>query len=98
MSKQVGLFGALRIIKGKKHMNRHRVYFSIVSAVEDGKLHEPFGINDFKNACPGFGPGTYNAFLYKHRLGNGKQSELFIKIGEGLFRLIRPLRYSLKSR
>jgi hypothetical protein len=79
-------------------MSHHKVYFSIVEAVKDGKLIEPFGVNNFRSACPGFGPGTYNAFLYKHRLGNGKQTELFIKVGEGKFELIRPLKYGLDAR
>jgi hypothetical protein len=76
-------------------MSYHKVYFSILGAVWDGRLKEPFKVNDFRNACPGFAPGTYNAFLYKHRLGNGRNSELFRKVGVGEFELIRPLRYGM---
>ena len=47
---------------------------------------------------PGLGlvGGTYNAFLYKHRVGNpGGQSELFERTSPGQFKLVRPLKYGL---
>jgi hypothetical protein len=47
-------------------MSQHKVYFSIIYAVENGKLREPFGKEDFRNACPNLGEGTYKAFLDKH--------------------------------
>jgi len=73
----------------------HRVYSAIVKAVELGSLVEPFSINDFRKACPGFAEGTYKAFPYKHKLGNGSTSELFVKVGIGRFKLVKPIRYGL---
>lgn len=74
----------------------HRVYSTIVRAVRERRLSEPFTNSDFKNACPGFGAGTYNAFLHKHRKGNpGGNSELFELVAPGNFRCLRPYRYGL---
>jgi hypothetical protein len=75
-------------------MVKHKVYQSIINAVERGKLKEPFTSDDFLKACSGFGDGTYNAFLHKHRVGNpGGNSELFKKVAEGKFVLVRPYLY-----
>ena len=72
------------------------MYVAIVGAVRDGTLSEPFTKFDFQRACPGFGAGTYNAFLDKHRLGNpGGNSELFERVGPGAFKLLRPLKHGL---
>ena len=77
-------------------MARHSVYAAIVVAVRSGELQEPFGLAGFRRACPGFGEGTYKAFLYKHRLGNpGGNTELFELVRPGRFKLLRPLRYGL---
>lgn len=77
-------------------MTSHAVYAAIVKAVKTGKMKEPFGVNEFRSACPGFGEGTYNAFLYKHRKGNpGEASELFDMVDKGCFRLIKPFKYGL---
>ncbi len=77
-------------------MARHKVYTSIVEAVAAGRLDEPFTTQGFRDACGGFGKGTYNAFLHKHTRGNpGGNSELFEKVGKGKFRLLRPLKYGL---
>ena len=77
-------------------MSQHKVYASIVSAVREGRLREPFTPADFRRACPGLGGGTYQAFLHKHRLGNPSgTSELFELVGPGKFRLLRPIRYGL---
>lgn len=76
-------------------MANHQVYKSIVMAIRRGSLTEPFGVSDFRKCCPGFAEGTYKAFLYKHKLGNGATSELFEHIGKGLFRLLRPIKYGL---
>lgn len=74
----------------------HKVYKSIVDAVESGRLKEPFNSDGFRSACPSFGEGTYTTFLGKHRVGNpGGNSELFVKISRGLFKLARPLKYDL---
>ena len=71
-----------------------KVYKSIKDAVQNGKLKEPFTKHDFRNACPGLGEGTYNAFLWKHRSKNpGNNSELFKKVSSGKFRLIEKGRF-----
>jgi predicted aspartyl protease len=54
-----------------------RIAQAIDAALRTGELHEPFSSEDFRRACPGLGEGTYNAFLWKHRKGNGKTTELF---------------------
>jgi hypothetical protein len=77
-------------------MARHRVYLAIVSAVRAGRLQEPFSSEDFQRACPGFGEGTYQAFLHKHRRGNpGGNSDLFERVFPGRFKLLCPIRYEL---
>ncbi len=77
-------------------MASHRVYKAIVDAVRAGVLKEPFTKGDFHRACPGLGEGTYNAFLDKHRVGNpGRNSELFIRVRPGQFKLARPVRYGI---
>jgi predicted aspartyl protease len=52
-------------------IRRGRVITTIDGALASGRLKEPFSNEDFRAACPGFGEGTYNAFLWKHRKGNG---------------------------
>jgi hypothetical protein len=77
-------------------MSEHAVYRRIVCEVKNGMLKEPFTVADFQKKCPGFGRGTYRAFLYKHRVGNpGKKTELFGLVGPGKFKVIRPFKYSL---
>jgi hypothetical protein len=77
-------------------MTQHEVYRAIIHAVKNGGLKEPFTQDDFRHACPGFGDGTYQAFLHKHRKGNpGGVSELFELVSPGRFRLLRPLHYGL---
>jgi hypothetical protein len=74
----------------------HKIYHSIVDAIRSGRLKEPFTTQDFKSECPGFGKGTYNAFLHKHRVGNpGGNSELFELVSPGFFKCIRPFKYDL---
>jgi hypothetical protein len=75
---------------------RHKVYEAIVRAIKVGQLTEPFTMQDFESSCPGFGNGTYNAFLYKHTKGNkGGNSELFKGVAPGKFRCLRPFKYGL---
>ena len=75
-------------------MREHKVYRAIVKAVKEGRLEEPFTNDDFRNSCPGFGGGTYNAFLWKHRVGNPSgNTELFELVEKGKFRLLRPFKY-----
>ena len=72
----------------------HKVYRMIVNAIKQGKLKEPFNSKDFRRTCPGLRGGTYQTFLAKHRKGNpGGNSELFERVGSGLFRVIRPFKY-----
>jgi hypothetical protein len=74
----------------------HRVYESIVRAVKNRSLNEPFSRDDFRSSCPGFGEGTYNAFLDKHTVGNvGGNSELFLRVAVGKFKCVRPFKYGL---
>jgi len=74
----------------------HEVYRAVVSAVKSRRLSEPFSKADFERKCPGFGRGTYNAFLNKHRKGNsGGDSELFERVRTGQFTCLRPFRYGL---
>jgi hypothetical protein len=74
----------------------HKVYKSIVVAIRASRLREPFSSKDFRNACPGFGAGTYNAFLHKHRVGNpSENSELFELVSPGFFKCVRPFKYDL---
>ena len=77
-------------------MAGHKVYSAIVQAVKKGEIKEPFTQDDIRRVCPGFGDGTYQAFLYKHRKGNpGGASELFEITEPGKFSLLRPFRYGL---
>lgn len=79
-------------------MARHKVYTCIVKAVVSGKLKEPFTKEEFRLVCPDFKEGTYNAFLWKHSMGNpGKNTELFIKVEKGKFKLIRPFKYGISE-
>ena len=74
----------------------HRVYEAIVRAVKNRRLNEPFSRDDFRSSCPGFGEGTYNAFLDKHAVGNaGGNSELFLRVAVGKFKCVRPFKYDL---
>jgi hypothetical protein len=70
-------------------------YGAIVRAVKDRRLDEPFSKSDLVAACPGWPDGTYNAFLWKHVLGNGKTSDLFEKVSPGRFKCLRPFLYGL---
>ncbi len=74
-------------------MANHKVYRAIVAAVKSGRLKEPFGIAEFRKACPNFGEGTYQAFLSKHCKGNGKETERFERVSVGRYRLLRPMQY-----
>jgi len=77
-------------------MARYKVYTCIVKAVKSGRLKEPFTRDDFKKSCPDFGRETYNAFLWKHSLENsGGETELFIKVSPGKFKLVKPFKYGL---
>jgi hypothetical protein len=59
----------------------------IYAAVHTGRLQEPFNAKSVKQACPGWADRTYHVFLPKHAVGNGKTSELFIRVAPGRYRL-----------
>lgn len=62
---------------------------AIRAAVTSGMLQEPFGAKDVRKAVPGFADKTYGVFLPKHRQANpGGNTELFIRVKKGLYRLI----------
>jgi hypothetical protein len=72
-----------------------KVYKTIVEAVERGRLKEPFTEDDLRKACPGFGDGTYYAYLYKHRANNpGGHEEFFRRVSPRTFKLVRPVKRS----
>jgi hypothetical protein len=75
----------------------HKVYRGLVEAVNAGTLNEPFGAADFRKACPGFAPGTYRAFLWKHSGGGddgaANNTVLLERSAPGRFRLVRPFKY-----
>jgi hypothetical protein len=67
-----------------------RIMQCIEAAVRAGRLRQPFSNKDFKAACPGFGHGTYHAFLWKHREGNPSgETEHFRLVGPNSFVLLR---------
>ena len=69
-----------------------KVYKAIIEAVEKGRLKEPFNEDDLREACPGFGNGTYYSYLYKHRAGNpGGHEEFFRQVSPRAFKLARPV-------
>lgn len=56
-------------------------------AVKSGRLKQPFNAEMVRRACPGWAEKTYNVFLSKHAVGNGKTTELFVRVGTGRYRL-----------
>jgi len=59
----------------------------IYDAVRLGKLLEPFNAASVKAACPGWAEHTCFTFLGKHAVRNGQTTELFVRVGRGLYRL-----------
>ena len=59
----------------------------IYTAVQRGKLAQPFNASRVKKACPGWADKTYHTFLGKHAEGNGATTELFVRVGHGTYRL-----------
>lgn len=57
----------------------------IYAALKSGELKQPFSANMVKDACPGWSNRTYNTFLGKHAVGNGTTTELFVRVGYGLY-------------
>jgi predicted aspartyl protease len=67
---------------------RGGVATAIDAALVNGNLVEPFSSEDFRRACPGFGGGTDQAFLWKHRRGNDHTTELFELVAPNQFKRI----------
>jgi hypothetical protein len=60
----------------------------IYEAVRKGRLSEPFDAEAVRRACPGWADRTYRVFLAKHAKGNpGRNTELFVRVATGLYRL-----------
>jgi hypothetical protein len=65
----------------------------VYAAVLEGRLREPFTLDDLRRACPGWPESVYQGFLPQHSIGNrGGKPELFERVGFGLYRLNRPSR------
>jgi hypothetical protein len=63
----------------------------VYAAVLEGRLREPFSRDDLRRGCPGWPEGIYRAFLPQHSIGNKHgNTELFVRIAPGLYRLNRP--------
>jgi hypothetical protein len=63
----------------------------IYAAVRSGELVQPFSAAMVKRACPGWADRTYHTFLGKHAAGNGRTTELFIRVRRGFYRLKNSL-------
>lgn len=75
----------------------HRIYCQIINAVKSKKLKEPFFPRDIKKAIPKMNKKTSHTFPSKHKRNNtGNNSELFIRLKNGTYKLIRPFKYDLK--
>jgi len=73
---------------------KHHTYRQILKAINSGKLKEPFTIPELKKACPHLNERTCSNFPSKHRKNNpGGDSELFIQLEDGRYKLIRPFKY-----
>jgi hypothetical protein len=73
---------------------KNKTYQRIVKAIKDGKLKEPFNVNDVKAACPDLNKNTVNGFLSKRRVRNpGKYLALFVRHPPFRYSLIRPFKY-----
>jgi hypothetical protein len=89
----------VRIIKKHRRntlMANHQTYRSIVEAVKNGELEEPFTAGDIRRVCPQIAQNTPGTFLPKHRRNNPEnQSELFEQVGRGQYKLLLPIKYGL---
>jgi hypothetical protein len=60
----------------------------IYTAVKSGRLEQPLNATMLRDACPGWVTRTYSVFPAKqHTVGNGKTTELFVRVGRGLYRI-----------
>jgi len=72
-----------------------KVYCCIKNAIENGKLREPFNLDDVRSICKNkFEESTYSTFLNKHKVGNKETTELFNKDEENkTYTLLKPFVY-----
>jgi hypothetical protein len=59
----------------------------VYNAVKAGRLSQPFNAAMAKKACPSWANKTYHTFFGKHSVGNGKETELFVRERRGFYRL-----------
>ncbi len=59
-------------------MKNKNIFGQILGKVCSGKVKEPFSPKDLKTIL-----GPSKNFLYKHRIGNGIETELFKRTGRG---------------
>lgn len=77
---------------------QHQAYKVIIQLVKSRKLREPFSPLDIAHATrQRYNRETLRRFPSKHKKGNvGNDSELFVYLKSGKYRLIRPFKYGLK--
>jgi hypothetical protein len=46
----------------------------------------PFNVAMLEQAGPGGAPKTYGVFLGKHAVGNGRTTEVFVRVVRGMYR------------
>lgn len=63
-------------------MRNKNIFKQILDGVCSGKISEPFSPKDVKQIL-----GPSKNFLYKHRIGNKSDTELFERLGTGKYRL-----------
>jgi hypothetical protein len=63
----------------------------IYAAVKSRRLVEPFTPAMVRSACPGWADRTYQVFLPKHAEGNGRTTELFVRVAPGSYKLRRSV-------
>jgi hypothetical protein len=62
-------------------MRQKNLFQQIINDVLSGKTKEPFRASDFSFLTKS------PSFLAKHSLGNGKYSELFIRVSRGAYKI-----------
>jgi len=83
-------------------MPEHRCYRSIVGAVKDGRLKEPFTARDWHEADKSIPETTWRNFLSKHRKDNPHNNSVLVKrvqeTPEARYELIRQEKYGIDAR
>jgi hypothetical protein len=87
----------VKTIHQKPYAMAHETYKEIIRLVKSKKLKEPFYPKDIVKAAPKINSGTSRTFPIRHRKGNpGGNSELFVQLKNGGYKLIKPYKYGLK--